>query len=593
MPHVSSLSAESPLGERETTAVDHMPTTEMVKNFMEMELNGNIHPALDTTGRVFDKSLHRWLPVLLTANNFEELYADANAAQLDLLKAMEGYQEQVKFKYRVDFEVEAVHDWEEVIGLALHLKDSYAECEFEGAGGKVRDYARKFCDYAKPLKAFLLLLPSESSYVSVLCGGLKLIFGAAERLGTVRTRALKAFEEMLATLKHAQDSVHVFPDDRELHCNLSAIYVCLTHVLKGVIAFFQQKAIKKAFSALWQQKNYQQMLLERMDIFKNRVRVFKERASICAHLRQESIVQAQASMSQDLRNISSAQQQIWHRQQLQLLQGEALDSSFKMISADFVTLSQKFIQDTAANKAAVKLQEIPHSVHALTATKMLEELRNNSSDTGSEYQKIFRTLTWLASKDQIRVSILMANPKIHEWLAANESKPMLVNACISNQYRSPASLVCASLIHSLNDSARSSVNNIITLSFFCGEHLDQERDSKASPAGIILELLGQLLATYTGFDLSEIRQLWRRVQRKKLKDVELLCSIFEALLLQLPESTILFCIVDGISYYEDSTRREQLAEAAKFLIEMTRSVELRATIKVLFTSPMRCIHVWR
>lgn len=106
-----------------------------------------------------------------------QLYADSDSAQADFVKAMKEYQKEAESKYRVDVNPNARHDWSEVENMAQVIQEKYSEKESKGTRGKVRHFARKFCDHAKSFKTLIAFLPSESIYGSVVCGGLKLILG--------------------------------------------------------------------------------------------------------------------------------------------------------------------------------------------------------------------------------------------------------------------------------------------------------------------------------------------------------------------------------------------------------------------------------
>ena len=69
-----------------------------------------------------------------------------------------------------------------------------------------------------------------------------------------------------------------------------------------------------------------------------------------------------------------------------------------------------------------------------------------------------------------------------------------------------------------------------------------------------------------------------------------LCDLFIQLAEALPTGTILFCIVDGISYYEDAERRAECSEVLSMLTSLSRrnhSATIGPLIKLLVTAPLR------
>lgn len=149
--------------------------------------------------------------------------------------------------------------------------------------------------------------------------------------------------------------------------------------------------------------------------------------------------------------------------------------------------------------------------------------------------------------------------------------------------RSPVSFVSAKLADSLRTKGP-----LIGLRFFCGEHVDESRDPDASPPGMMNSLLAQLLEQYNEFDLADIPSL----KKVKNDNVEGLCRVFGKLVAQLPKQTILFCIIDAVSYYEDSDRRTEILAAIKALLHLAAK-DLNCVFKLLLTSPGRSRHVYK
>jgi hypothetical protein len=69
--------------------------------------------------------------------------------------------------------VESHHTWEDVLQLTTGTLESYNDDS--GFCGKMKKMLRKLGDQSAALKAWSNLLPSQSEYFSILCGGLKII----------------------------------------------------------------------------------------------------------------------------------------------------------------------------------------------------------------------------------------------------------------------------------------------------------------------------------------------------------------------------------------------------------------------------------
>ena len=102
----------------------------------------------------------------------------AEKQKAEFIVTIEGYNAAVKQKGRgVELSIHKNHTWEDIVILQ---KQAYEEQELQhskGVGGFLRKAARGFGRNTASFEAWLKLLPKESHYLSVLCGGLKLVLG--------------------------------------------------------------------------------------------------------------------------------------------------------------------------------------------------------------------------------------------------------------------------------------------------------------------------------------------------------------------------------------------------------------------------------
>ena len=97
-------------------------------------------------------------------------------------------------------------------------------------------------------------------------------------------------------------------------------------------------------------------------------------------------------------------------------------------------------------------------------------------------------------------------------------------------------------------------------------------------------LLSQLLLSYLDFDLDIIQRMQRTLDYSSVND---LCDIFDLLIAQLPLYLVVFCIIDSISFYEDSaTVCEGAKVAVQTLVDVVeRTRDEGCVFKLLLTSP--------
>ena len=119
--------------------------------------------------------------------------------------------------------------------------------------------------------------------------------------------------------------------------------------------------------------------------------------------------------------------------------------------------------------------------------------------------------------------------------------------------QSPLSYVCTKLIDSIcawTDGMRPKYPSILAQAFFCGQHMELD-DPESGPCGMMRSLLSQLILSYKAFNLPSLEAL----SSLNSDDVQELTGAYSLLIEKLPRRCFVFCIIDGISVYEDSPKR--------------------------------------
>lgn len=178
----------------------------------------------------------------------------------------------------------------------------------------------------------------------------------------------------------------------------------------------------------------------------------------------------------------------------------------------------------------------------------------------------------IAAKD--RVNMVLKSPEFVEWLAKATSSTLLINGNSDSTFISPMSHLCAFLGEALNSDERRIPNGV----YFCGL---RGRDRSCSASDLIKSLIGQLMLRFE-FDFSFLKGK----KAKELNKPKQLCRLLRKLLQKLPVDTVLFWIVDGVSWFEGEMRVEETRTVFRKLIQMTKGCE-DVVVKLLITSPGR------
>lgn len=178
---------------------------------------------------------------------------------------------------------------------------------------------------------------------------------------------------------------------------------------------------------------------------------------------------------------------------------------------------------------------------------------------------------------QDRAVALLKTPRLTHFMSKPCSSILFANANC-NPDSSPTSYVSATLASSIKQPAReenATGRNLFALTFFCAKHTDKH-DAYAGPCGLMRSFVSQLLRHHA-FSLPCLRL----AQDVDCEDIEDLCSLFITLVHHLPQSVILFCVVDGVTAYE--TRRAYEKDASVLvasLVELAHEEQRGPVIKL-------------
>lgn len=110
----------------------------------------------------------------------ESLYRDIKGDQKNFLTAMEYYDANAEPKYKVHINMKETHSMKDVMKAIEDARMKYDEKERKGFFGPIRRAFRGLGNNQDTCTAWLGLLPGESEYFSIICGGLKMIFGVSD-----------------------------------------------------------------------------------------------------------------------------------------------------------------------------------------------------------------------------------------------------------------------------------------------------------------------------------------------------------------------------------------------------------------------------
>lgn len=89
--------------------------------------------------------------------------------------AMKYYEDTAKEKYKTGVNVDDTHSIQQLWQVIDDVTNNYTSPNQNGRWGKIRMVFKKIGEGSEAIQGWLGLLPDESEYLSIVCGGLKLI----------------------------------------------------------------------------------------------------------------------------------------------------------------------------------------------------------------------------------------------------------------------------------------------------------------------------------------------------------------------------------------------------------------------------------
>jgi len=103
------------------------------------------------------------------------IYKAANAHRLAFIETVGSYNRVAGDHGSMDMDINAEHTWDKVLAVQQEFSQMREVETSRGVAGMFRKTMRRFGDNSESFQAWLTLLPTDSHYLSVLCGGLTLV----------------------------------------------------------------------------------------------------------------------------------------------------------------------------------------------------------------------------------------------------------------------------------------------------------------------------------------------------------------------------------------------------------------------------------
>lgn len=224
----------------------------------------------------------------------------------------------------------------------------------------------------------------------------------------------------------------------------------------------------------------------------------------------------------------------------------------------------------------------------MTTKEFLHALAVDPMGMTDDLQTILRARQQLDRKAHLHTSHLMQNDRFRRWCSSTDPDSILVDASMvegmATSKISPLSSACASIIASIIKAQPEA----IPLFFFCGLHTSPQ-DPLRGPSGLLRTFIARLLIELDGQNLASLDFIDTRGFQVggDAQSIPSLCYAFKRLMYQWPLNTVVYCIIDGIGWCENTECSEDLSWIMDLLHDLVGDPQLRSIFKVLISNPLR------
>ncbi|KAK2741994.1 hypothetical protein CKAH01_01421 [Colletotrichum kahawae] len=223
--------------------------------------------------------------------------------------------------------------------------------------------------------------------------------------------------------------------------------------------------------------------------------------------------------------------------------------------------------------------------------QLLDILGVDLDNLGDDSETILGYSEHADTDERAKAQWLLQTDEFRNWLRENRSSMLLVDGELQDSMISPLSWICGGLISALVENPDSAV-----AFFFAGLHVDMQLpDIDSGPVAMLRSLIAQLLmsANLPSPDLSFMTK--EMIKECREGDCLVLCEMFVKIIKQVPPKTTVYCIIDGVSWYEQSRWLADLGDFAVALEYVARrnNTGRSGSLKVLLTSPTQSTEIGR
>ncbi|KAI3318860.1 hypothetical protein HD806DRAFT_511178 [Xylariaceae sp. AK1471] len=474
------------------------------------------------------------------------------------------------------------------------------------------------------------LIPDEYG-LSIIRGGLALVFKTAAQKIENREKIIQTFEDLPDMIRTMETACKLFGSDEQedvkgiaksFYEELCSDIPDLIQILDGKSSRFKRALNRLAVGApetskideilerIARRTNKLEASIQRIKMILDAkaqseiaaIRSASEATQVGVHLIHSELQQRptrsemddfawglKKSIENTLREeIRSGVQEISKHQTQGDFAAEAKTFVFKMIQEN-ESLKHQNAQLSAQNRQIEYERSREPSPVARPSISVLDLMRILDIDHHQWVEDlgfVLKQTARMSSENQGRARSLMRTRNFQNWMNGSRHSLLLVDGAMTLERVSPMSILTATLAVSMLQ-----VPSVTAIYFFCGKNLDANAEDELSgPRGMLRSLITQLMMQITPSpNLSRINS-HEFLHELYSRHFPTLCEVLRLLIEQLSPLTTLYCLIDGVSWYE----QEHWVHELRFLLGLFRHLMSRPSgpyLKLLMTSSNRSTEV--
>ncbi|CAH0042431.1 unnamed protein product [Clonostachys rhizophaga] len=412
---------------------------------------------------------------------------------------------------------------------------------------------------SEAFQAWIGLLP-VGDFGSSICGVFTIALNAAGQYVKVEDAIIDALAQIPEAVSDTRRYIKLYAEtkDHRLEERTFDLYLSILKALNHIMRFFAERSVNKFAGSLFKQHSYQKELFSSIDNIRVQVSRVKEESEHCMQRRvadmQKSIVNTDQNATKSLQLLQALYNQL-------ILQEprSSFDQGDNMISP------------------GRNLSEAPASNNKKQLDSVLTALQFDDDAVSRDIQTCLRNGYASDEAFQAKAAKLIESAALKDFIISNSNQgALLINGnedMSTTEGASPVSLVSARIVV-----ASESTPQALCLSFFCMEHRPYGGPpGPPAPAAMMASLTAQLLTKMEAKSFNIDLSFSDDLEAEDIYGLNLktLCLIFSELAKQIPEGTILICLIDGIDMYEKVDFREDVDTIMR---RMARQVSKRTNV---------------